>query len=158
MKKMLDEYCPIIEDTRSSAVNVITANAPFNTLIEGQLIVLVTKFATYGSSTLPTLNLTLSNGETTGGKPLYYHRNGNQYQIGFSNFQMPAGTYLAVYRQGAWYTDWNTVYYDSITINSLENLSNTASLITGKLLRDNFYIKSEIDNMIGNIETLLQTI
>ncbi len=56
--------CPIIEDTRSSAVAAITGVAPFASLVDGQRIILHVKYTMVNNSTL---ELTLSDGQTTTG-------------------------------------------------------------------------------------------
>lgn len=59
-----NNFCPIIEDTRSSAVAAITGVAPFSTLVDGQRIILHVKYTMVNNSTL---ELTLSDGQTTTG-------------------------------------------------------------------------------------------
>ena len=62
-------YCPTIEDTRNGNSNGITGVAPFETLEDGQRIILHLTYATEPNSTL---NLTLSDGTTTGAKDINY--------------------------------------------------------------------------------------
>ncbi len=59
----LSNYCPIIEDTRSSAVANITGVAPFASLQDGQRIILHVKYTMQNNSTL---ELTLPDNTTTG--------------------------------------------------------------------------------------------
>ena len=62
-------YCPTIEDTRNGNSSDITGVAPFETLEDGQRIILHLTYATEPNSTL---NLTLSDGTTTGAKDVKY--------------------------------------------------------------------------------------
>ena len=62
-------YCPTIEDTRNGNSSDITGVAPFETLEDGQRIILHLTYATEPNSTL---NLTLSDGTTTGAKDIKY--------------------------------------------------------------------------------------
>ena len=152
-------YCPIIEDTRSSADAInITGAAPFATLVGGQRIVLHFKYANTAS---PTLQLTLSGGTTTSAYSLYQNYNNGVNALTLQ--AMPAGSYGEfVFDQtnSRWVLigkDFNTTYSATYQAD-INNSAQGSRLIEPKLLRDNFYLKSEINAMIGDIETLLASI
>lgn len=139
-------YCPIIEDTRSSAVAAITGVAPFASLVDGQRIVVKLNNNTVANATLV---LTLSGGNTLAAKPLYYL---NQAGINrWGGNQYLAGCYVSmVYdiTNDRWIvpnSDKNTLY------NTMSQALLDAGTATGgymippKLLRDNFYTESEVD-------------
>ena len=140
LKGMLDTYCPIIEDTRSSAVSAITGVAPFSELVDGQMIVLRLKYMTANSTTL---NLTLSDGTTTGAKPIYSSRNGQVSQVS-AVYGLANGIMLAIYdnTNSRWNAlplqDTNTTYS---TISQAEINAGTGTgnrVVTPALLVDNF--------------------
>ena len=140
-----NNFCPIIEDTRSSAVAAITGVAPFSTLVDGQRIIVHLNNATANSTTI---NLTLSDNTTTGAKPLYSSRNGQVSQVG-GNYGL-AGAYIyAIYSftKNRWNAlplqDANTTYpaIGQSNINQGTNINN--GVITSKLLHDNAYIVEE---------------
>lgn len=157
---IVDSY-PVIEDTRSSAVAAITGVAPFATLVDGQQITLKMVYDTkYGT----TLNLTLSNGTTTGAIPVYHllhdYPEGVQVHAGFYK---PGTYHRLVYnattnRWVAEFTDTNTI--DSVITSALITAGTDTNrhTVSAKILRDNFYLKSEINATIGDIETLLANI
>lgn len=73
----------MIVGTQSAATNVWTGVAPFDALVDGMEILYWLPFD--GNSSNATLNLTLSNGQTTGAKNVYYSgttRVTNQYKAG----------------------------------------------------------------------------
>lgn len=136
-------YCPIIEDTRSSNVATITGNAPFATLASGQIILL---HLAYGTASNTKLKLTLSGGTDTDAINVMYS-NLQAYtvlsQIGGLN--TTAGMYLHLIYDGTnWiaigFGDGNT-NYDVITQSDLNTGTATRSkTITAKILHDNAYI------------------
>ena len=135
----LSNYCPIIEDTRSSAVAAITGVAPFSQLVDGQRIVLKLAYKTAANSAL---QLTLSNNSTTAAIPIYINYNNSLSRLG--NGYCPAGTYLVlIYNEtdDRWVEpshDLNTVY-SAITQAEIDAGTQTGTrVITPKLLRDNF--------------------
>lgn len=139
----LATYCPIIEDTRSSAVAAITGVAPFASLVDGQRIVLHFKYRNEAS---PTLQLTLSDDTTTAAIPLYQNYNSG---VGTLTVQaMPAGSYGEfVYDQtnSRWVLvgkDVNTTYSNTSQAD-INNSAQGSRLIEPALLRTNFYLKSE---------------
>jgi len=139
----LSTYCPIIEDTRSSSVAAITGTAPFDTLEDGQRIVVHFKYRNEAS---PTLQLTLSGGTTTAAIPLYQNYNSG---VGTLTVQaMPAGSYGEfVYDQtnSRWVLvgkDVNTTYSNTSQAD-INNSAQGSRLIEPALLRTNFYLKSE---------------
>ena len=110
-----------------------------------------------------TLNLTLSDGSTTGAKQIWgQSANGMLSQI--------SGSYWTNCPLEIMYDEtndrWITIgQRDSNTAKSTMNNSVLAAgtsidpqAVTAKLLRDNFYLKTEIDATIGDIETLLASI
>lgn len=152
---------PVIEDTRSSAVAAITAGvAPFASLVDGQRIILHLHQKILNN---PTLNITLNNNDSTGAIPLYC-----SYKDSFSTYW--AGSFVAnsyvslVYEE----TGNRWVLIGHIDTNSVDSIISTSEITTGtstsrravsaKVLRDNFYLKTEIDTTIGDIETLLANI
>lgn len=138
-REALDNFCPIIEDTRTSAVANITGVAPFDTLVDGQRIIL--KFA-YSNAAQPTLTLTLTNNTTTNAIPLYFR--------GYGGFKRPAnGLYIAgcyiylIYDStNAKWVVTNTDYDFSVSTITQELInegtSTIARAVTPKLLCDNF--------------------
>ena len=143
--------CPIIEDTRSSAVAAITGVASFESLTNGQRIVLHFKYRNEAS---PTLQLTLSGGTTTSAIPLYQNYNSG---VGTLTVQaMPAGSYGEfVYdaTNNRWVLlgkDVNTTYSNTSQAD-INNSAQGSRLIEPKLLRDNFYTKTEINSTIGEL-------
>lgn len=62
---------PLIEGTQASSTSAWTGVAPFDTLEDGQVINFYLPFASTGTAV--TLNLTLSDGTTTGALPVYYN-------------------------------------------------------------------------------------
>ena len=142
-KSELTNYCPIIEDGRSSAVAAITGVAPFAILQDGQRIVLHFKYRNEAS---PTLQLTLSGGDTTLAYPLYQNYNSG---VGALTVQaMPAnsfGEFVYDATNSRWVLigkDVNTTYANT-TQTDINNSAQGSRLIEPKLLRDNFYLKSE---------------
>lgn len=139
----LATYIPIIEDARTGSDVAITGTAPFASLADGQRIVLHFKYRNEAS---PTLQLTLSGGDTTLAYPLYQNYNSG---VGALTVQaMPAGSYGEfVYdaTNSRWMLigkDVNTTYsYTSQT--DINNSAQGSRLIEPALLRSNFYLKSE---------------
>lgn len=73
---------PLIKGTQTSATGSWTGKAPFNNLVDGQKI---SYALPYNGSGNATLNLTLSDGSTTGALPIYYNatsRLTTQYSAG----------------------------------------------------------------------------
>lgn len=143
---------PVIEDTRQDAAVNMTGVAPFESLTNGQMIVLHFKYANAAS---PTLQLTLSNGTTTSVYPLYQNYNVSVNALTLQ--AMPAGSYGVFIFDEAnnrWVLlgkDFNTTYSNT----SQADISNSVQgsrLIEPKLLRDNFYLKSEVNNLCPIIE------
>lgn len=149
---------PVIEDTRSSAVAAITGVAPFDTLVDGQKIVVKLKYTTSANATLTLTGL-------TNALPIYARCNTNNnsditpiYVNGFV-----ANSYMELIYDATnsrWIcTNYDRVMtYEALTQSRIDSSSTAQCVITGKLLRDNFYLKSEIDATIGDIETLLASI
>lgn len=153
---------PVIEDTRSALAPKITGVASFSTLVDKQR---VTIHLAHGPGNSTTLELTLSDGVTTTGAIPVYARtySGGLGQIADGHFR--AGTYMElIYNstQNRWYClnldrDTTAWQMSQSEINNSTN-SDPRSVPTAKLLRDNFYTKSEINATIGDIETLLASI
>ena len=142
-KSELANYCPIIEDERTQSIAAITGTAPFANLADGQRIVLHFKYRNEAS---PTLQLTLSDGNITLAYPLYQNYNSG---VGAITVQaMPAGSYGEfVYdaTNSRWVLigkDVNTTYSNTSQAD-INNSAQGSRLIEPKLLRDNFYLKSE---------------
>jgi len=152
LQTALANYCPIIEDTRTSEVATITGVAPFSELRNGQRIML--HLPTYHSYGNTSLQLTLNNGEQTPQIECYFLYN-NQRKRVVTNDLRASGFYTMVYNSNMWMLvgfEWDTVYF-AIT-QALINAGTATGgfLISPKLLRDNFYLKSEVDNMCPIIE------
>lgn len=137
----LSTYCPIIEDTRSSAVANITGVAPFSQLVDGQRIILRLAYATANGTTL---DLTLSDGTTTtGAKAIYSSRSGQFQQVG-SNYGLAGTLIYAIYdnTNSRWNAlpvqDTNTTYASMTQQRVDEGTSTGAYTISPKLLCDNF--------------------
>ena len=152
---------PVIEDTRSSAVSTITGVAPFASLKDGQLVIVRLAYRTEANTTL---NLTLSSGTTTGAIAIYMDSaRQSEVHLGVNFFR--ANDYMMIVYDNL-RTRWRcisqidtSVSYGTITQERINAGTDTESrLISPKLLRDNFYTKTEIDATIGNIETLLANI
>ena len=140
-----NSFCPIIEDTRSSAVTNITGVAPFSTLMNGQRIMLF--LANYYNVSNPTLTLTLSGGGQTSAIPIYAQTAGSNTRPQAAT--MAAGAYFEmVYISSSdrWQVvgkDTNTTYItlSQATINAGTEAS--SRVITAALLHDNAYIVEE---------------
>lgn len=139
--------CPIIEDTRSSAVAAITGVAPFASLVDGQRIVLHLKYATTNNTTL---SLTLSGGGATAAKPIKasYRFAGNG-SVGL-DINIRSNSYVGLVWDATndW---WHTLSdIDTDTINapvSLTDVTNESTLsraITGKFIHDNISLKRTV--------------
>lgn len=146
-------FCPIIEDTRSQATDVnITGTAPFATLAGGQRIVLHFKYANTAS---PTLQLTLSDSTITSAYPLYQNYNNGVNVLTLQ--AMPAGSFgefVFDSTNSRWVLvgkDYNTTYSNTSQAD-INNSAQGSRLIEPKLLRDNFYLKSEVNNICPIIE------
>lgn len=155
---IVDSNPVIVEGTRSGSM--LTAVAPFAELMDKQKITL------WLNTNLPnyvTLNLTLSDGTTTGAKQVWGQSAGG-------NLSQVSGSYWSncplEIMYDATHDRWITVgQRDTNNILSTMNdnvlaagTSTTSQSVTAKLLRDNFYLKSEINTTIGDIETLLASI
>lgn len=142
---LTNTFCPIIEDTRSSAVADITGVAPFSTLVDGQRIIVHLNNATAATTTI---NLTLSDNTTTGAIPLYSSRNGQVLQVG-SNYGL-AGAYIyAIYSftNNRWNAlplqDANTTYAALPQSRIDEGTATGNYTISAKIFHDNAYIVEE---------------
>lgn len=140
---LTNDFCPIIEDTRSQATDVnITGAAPFATLAGGQRIVLHFKYANTAS---PTLQLTLSGGTATTAYPLYQNYNNGVNALTLQ--AMPAGSYGEfVFDQtnSRWVLvgkDYNTTYSNT-SQSDINSAAQGSRLIEPKLIHDNAYIVS----------------
>lgn len=143
---VFNNFCPIIEDTRSSNVGTITGVAPFATLASGQIILL---HLAYGTTNGTKLKLTLSDGTDTAAINVMYS-NLQAYtvlsQIGGLN--TTAGMYLHLIYNG---TDWIAIgfgdgntQYAVITQALISAGTNTTSkTISAKIFHDNAYIVEE---------------
>lgn len=139
LKKMLDEYCPIIEDTRSSRVSTITGVAPFASLEDKQMILLHTAM---GSWSYANIKLTLSNGIDTDTIPFYCQRAGNISRVGSGTFSTEQYI-LCIYddtntRWLAYSIDSNTEYSATTQAEITAGTSTSSRVVTPKLLVDNF--------------------
>ena len=141
-----NNFCPIIEDTRSSAVAAITGVAPFSTLVDGQRIILLTS---HQVPTNATLTLTLSGGTTTSALPMYNAAYNGSPNTTWAN-NVKAETYLDLIYESAnnrWVMvgqrDTNTTYGNigQSTINAgTETYQKTVSAL---IMHDNCYIVEE---------------
>lgn len=154
-------FTPIIEDTRTSSVVAITGVAPFASLVDKQQILLHSKYMNSDSGAY-TLNLTLSDNTTTGAKNIKYVSKTATWSNASGNM-IRSGAYIhLIYDQtkDAWLLDldYDTTYEAIGTAEINTGTATVGRLISAKLLRDNFYLKTEIDATIGDIETLLASI
>lgn len=154
-------FTPIIEDTRTSSVVAITGVAPFASLMDKQQILLHSKYMNTGSGAY-TLNLTLSDDTTTGAKNIKYVSKTATWSNASGNM-IRSGAYIhLIYDQtkDAWLLDldYDTTYEAIGTAEINTGTATVGRLISAKILRDNFYTKTEINTMIGDIETLLASI
>lgn len=139
-REALDNFCPIIEDTRSSAVANITGIAPFSQLVNGQRIIM---FFAYNNVRDATIELTLSGGATTGEIPIYVQTY-NDVARPLTSWLRGGWFYEFVYRASSsrWlmvgFRDTNTTY-TTITQAQIDEGTGTGGvLVTPKLLCDNF--------------------
>lgn len=145
-QEALTNFCPIIEDTRSSAVATITGVAPFSTLVDGQRIML--KVAQYIPNS-PTLTLTLSGGSATSAIPMYTNYQSTPLSSLWSN-SIRNGSYIELVYESTdnrWVMvgqkDSNTTY-QGMNQNWINIGSSTGSnTISPKLIHDNAYIVEE---------------
>lgn len=150
LQQALANYCPIIEDTRESQVAAITGVAPFSSLVDGQRILLHLNFSPINNATL---KLTLSNNLETNDIPMYCSYTTYISTSWAALNHVPAGCYIELVYSSSldrWVMvgqrDTNSGY---ATINQNEidaGTSTSARVVTPKLLRDNFYLKSESDD------------
>ena len=140
-KAALRDFCPIIEDTRSSVVVNITGVAPFSELVSGQRICLHLK---YGTAYNATLQLTLSGGTQTSAIAIYYSQ-----QEAYTVMRRIRGTSCAsgmyidmVYDGSSWivngFGDANTQYNTITQAEITAGTSDSTRVVTPKLLVDNF--------------------
>ena len=146
---VFNNFCPIIEDTRSSAVAAITGVAPFSTLVDGQRIILHLKKNTANDGTL---NLTLSDNTTTGAKDIMYQRrNGTSLaKLSSSYGQYLAGQYIEMVYNGTsgyWVTcapvETNTVYSQMYSSDIRTGTTTDARVVSAATFHDNAYIVEE---------------
>jgi len=146
-QEALANYCPIIEDTRTSAVPNITGVAPFAELANGQMIWLHLAFDTPSSASI---TLTLSNGTSTGAIPFF----GQTPSGGFTRISL--GLYkrnhykLCRYEadNNRWVCvnhDNDTVYYELTTEEIETGTATQTKVVSAAVLRGAFYLKSESD-------------
>ena len=154
---------PVIEDGRTSNTQSVVGVAPFASLVDGQRILLAKlKYSLVNS---PTLTLTLSNGTNTAAIPMYCdYSGGSTLKTNWGGILKKNGAIGLIYdgTNNRWialsHIDTNTTYA-AMTQASLETGTFTnGNVVSAKLLRDNFYTKSEINSTIGDIETLLANI
>ena len=144
--KGLQNFCPLIEDTRASAVSEITGVAPFATLQDGQRVLLK---LVYNSGSNSTLNLTLTDGTTTGAIPVYVMTfNVSNRQLAAADAR--AGGYIElVYNESGnhWqmvgYKDMNTTYNATNSTAIKQGTLTGGYLVSPAVLRECFYIKDE---------------
>lgn len=148
------QYCPIIEDDRNGNSAPINGNAPFKTLKDGQIILLHIKYKTYSNATL---NLTLSDGTSTGAKDIKMQSTESIVQI--KKINTDYGSHVVwsyipmVYDQShdCWVCLSSIDTYPFMTSAQIQAGNSTeGKTVTPKLLRDNFYLKSEVDNAKQN--------
>ena len=144
-KTEVNNLSPIIEDTRTSALATITGVAPFTTLVDGQRIMVKLKYNTPSNSTLTLTGL-------TNALPIAARSNESNTaslsSIGSNGYL--AGTFMElIYDEtnSRWIcTNYDRIKtYELVSQSRIESSSEAQGIITGKLLRDNFYLKSEID-------------
>lgn len=140
-----NNFCPIIEDTRSSAVATITGVAPFASLETGQKILLHLAYNTVFSTTL---KLTLSDGiTTTGTKKMKIAYNTSFVDVG-SEYTYIAGCYIPLIYDGTnryWRVIGreNDTTYSSMTQANINSGTATTNTVSAKLIHDNAYIVEE---------------
>lgn len=138
-----NNFCPIIEGTRSSAVATITGVAPFSTLVDGQKILLHLNINAVSGN--HTLNLTLSDNTTTGAKTIKVRYNNTFSIIGDSFPCFKNDTLPLIYNsyENAWLmlgVERNNTYSTMSQSNLNAGTSNSSLLVTPILLHDNAYI------------------
>jgi hypothetical protein len=146
-----NNFCPIIEDTRTENVAIITGVAPFDTLVDGQRILIHFNRLTYQSGSI---QLTLASGTTTNAIAAYTvkYSTANQFRIPtrltvYDFGKDDYGEFVYDSTNDRWTSigqiDTNTTY-GSITQANIDSGGNTTpSLITSKLFHDNAYIVEE---------------
>ena len=145
----------------SPLITSITIKEQGQTLKSGDLLTLNVSITE--ESDISTCQIAFTN-TTTGAKSLWFYRNSSVLQVGASNFQIgvPNGqvAYISmIYNSDndCWYCDYNYWYYAIPGILAQTDLNTgtaTASkTITAKLLRDNFYLKSETAGITNLGET-----
>ena len=140
-KTDLADYAPVLDDTRTSATSIITAEAPFETLEPNQRIIIKLAFNVVSNAKI---QLTLSGGGTTVAKELWGCTKVDSHQLSSGTFR--TGSLMeCIYNA---YDDkwWVIGMLDSDT---LESPVTTAELqagtsvitkaVTAKVLHDNFY-------------------
>ena len=157
------ESNPVIEDGRTSNTQSVVGVAPFASLVDGQRILLAK--LKYSLVANPTLTLTLSNGTNTAAIPMYCdYAGGSALKTNWGGIIKKDGAIGLIYdgTNNRWialsHLDTNTTYTAMTQANLETGTSTNLNVVSVKLLRDNFYLKSEIDATIGNIETLLTSI
>lgn len=150
LQQDLANYCPIVEDTRESAVAEITGVAPFSELVERQRILLHLK---YRSENQTSLTLQLSNGQSTDAVPVFIQKATSKV-VRVNRYDLGAGAFFTViYTGGDWIVEGTAdTYYQTMDKRNLDIGYTVAQVVTGKLLRDNFYLKSEVDNLCPIVE------
>ena len=114
---------------------------------------ILVKFSKTNTGASPTLNV-----NDTGAASIWYN---TAAYTSSSNIAGYANRYSAFLWDGTYWvwvthgTDNNTTYSAMTQANLTTGTETTGRLITVKLLRDNFYTKEEVDDIVGDIETLL---
>lgn len=138
---LTNTFCPIIEDTRSSAVAAITGVAPFSTLVDGQRIVLK---LSYNMGLNSTLKLTLNGGSETNAFPIYFCYNNAVFAV--QNATAAAGSYLELFfdlSNSRWLLsgkDTNTTYLAANQNDVNVGSQTDQRVFSPKLIHDNAYI------------------
>lgn len=141
-----NNFCPIIEDTRSSAVAAITGVAPFSTLVDGQRIMLKVAQNIPNS---PTLTLTLSDNTTEGPYSMYTNYQSTALSAAWNN-NIRAGSYIEMVYESTntrWIMvgqkDTNTTYGEMTQAQISAGTNTALKVVTPKLFHDNAYIVEE---------------
>ena len=147
-KSELANYNPlIVEGTRNDSM--LTGNAPFAQLNDKQRITL---WPNANLGTYTTLNLTLSDGTTTGAIPVWRQSaNGNMGQLSYSYWKDCPFEIMYDATNNRWITvgqaDTNTTY-PTMTQTHIDTSATYQSVVSAALLRTNFYLKSEADALV----------
>lgn len=158
ISEITDNYCPILEDLRTTSGVAITAEAPFTALTDKQRIILHSKRMNTGSGAY-TLNLTLPDGTTTGAKNIKWVTLTNVWENAYGNY-IRSGIYLPLTydsEKDAWLMPQDRDHdYQTMTKADIESgTGTTPKIVSAAMLRDNFYTETETDTLLDGKQDVL---